>query len=540
MGDVAEGRAAFDRHAWQDAYTHLSSAADGSLEIEDLERLAVSAYLIGRAEEAEEHWARGHNQWTHSGNVQRAARCTFWLAFGLLNRGELASGSGWVDRGLRLLDEQGVECVEHGYLRYCVALRSTFEGDVRSGYAGFSNAAKIGEQFGDRELTTLARIGEGRCLIYLAEISQGVALLDEAMVAVGEQEVSPIAAGDAYCTVIEGVQQLFDLHRMRTWTAALSRWCESQPQLVLYRGRCLVHRAEILLLHGAWTDAIEEIDNALGRLAEPLEAVVLADAFYLRGELHRLRGQFTEAAGAYRQANELGREPQPGLALLRLAEGRLHAAAAAIRRVLHEAQDPISRSRLLSPYVEIVLATGDIDAARKASEELGSFAAEFNSPLLAALAASATGWVRLAEDDAGPALAPLRQAWRNWRDLEVPYEAARMRVRLAQACKALGDDGGAEMELDAARSVFESLGAAADLAAVNRMSGITEPIATGLTPREVEVLRLLATGRTNRAIARELMVSEKTVASHVSHIFTKLQLPSRAAATAYAYEHGII
>ena len=287
-------------------------------------------------------------------------------------------------------------------------------------------------------------------------------------------------------------------------------------------------------------EAIEEIDNALGRLAEPLEAVVLADAFYLRGELHRLRGQFTEAAGAYRQANELGREPQPGLALLRLAEGRLHAAAAAIRRVLHEAQDPISRSRLLSPYVEIVLATGDIDAARKASEELGSFAAEFNSPLLAALAASATGWVRLAEDDAGPALAPLRQAWRNWRDLEVPYEAARMRVRLAQACKALGDDGGAEMELDAARSVFESLGAAAALAAVNRMSGITEPIATGLTPREVEVVRLLATGRTNRAIARELMVSEKTVASHVSHIFTKLQLPSRAAATAYAYEHGIV
>ena len=540
MRGVAEGRTAFGQQAWHDAYTHFSaSAAASPLEGEDIERLAAAAYLIGRSEESEEHWAHAHHGWIDRGDVHRAVRCAFWLAFSLLNKGELASGGGWIDRALRLLKE-GEDSVEHGYLRYCAGLRSTFEGKVEDGHAGFRDAARIGERFGDRELTTLARIGEGRCLIYLGEIAQGVALLDEAMVAVGAQEVSPIAVGDAYCTVIEGCQELFDLRRTRTWTAALSRWCDSQPQLVLYWGRCLVYRAEILVLHGAWTAAIEEIDRTMARLADPLEAAVLGAAFYVRGELRRLRGEFAEAADAYRQANELGREPQPGLALLRLAEGRLDAAVAAIRRVLDEAQDPISRSKVLAPSVEIMLAAGDIEAAKAASAELEAFAAELDSPLLAALAKSATGWIRLTEGEPRPALVLMRQAWRNWRDLEVPYEAARIRVLIAGACRALGDEDGAEMELDSARSVFEELGAVPDLARVSGPSGGEPAAEAGLTAREVEVLRLLATGATNRIIARELMISEKTVASHLSHIFTKLQIPSRAAATAYAYEHGIV
>jgi DNA-binding CsgD family transcriptional regulator len=541
VGGIAEGRAAFEQHSWRDAYVHLLGATAGSLEVEDLERLAAAAYLIGRAGESVDHWSHAHQEWARTGDVERAARCAFWLAFGLLNRGELATAGGWVDRAQRMLDGRGEDCVERGYLRYCLALRDIFQGEVRTSLERFAEAATIGERFADPELTTLAHIGEGRCRIFLGQIGAGVALLDEAMVAVGAREVSPIAVGDAYCTVIDGCQELFDIHRVRTWTGALSEWCDAQPQLVLYSGRCLVHRAEILWLHGAWQAAMEEVNRALTRLADPPEPAGLGAAWYLRAELHRLRGETEEAAQAYRQANEHGREPQPGLALLRLAQGRPDAAAATIRRVLEEAQEPISRMRMLGPYIEIILAVGDVDAAGSAAKELAAFAAEVGTPMLGAMSASATGAVGLAEGDAQHALAVLRRAWRAWHDLEVPYEGARTRVLIAQACRALGDRDGADMELDAARSVFEDLGAWQDIARVPELAGIVGPAASsGLTMREIEVLRLLATGITNRAIASRLMVSEKTVAAHVSHIFTKLQLPSRAAATAFAYEHGIV
>src|SRR5918992_788451 len=536
------GRKAFADQAWADAFDELSAAAESApLGLEDLERHAAAAYLVGRADESLELWEKAHHDCAQSADLPRSARCAFWLAFVLLNRGELARGGGWVDRAQRLLDFGAIECVERGYLRYCTALRLVFEGDAVGAQAGFSEAAEIGDRFNDAQLTTLARIGEGRCLIYLGEIAKGVALLDEAMVAVGAKEVSPIAAGDAYCTVIDGCHELFDVRRAWEWTTALSRWCEAQPQLVMYRGDCFVHRAEIMLLHGEWSDAMDELEKALARLADPVGSRELGAAFYLRGELHRLRGAFQDAAQAYRQANELGREPQPGLALLRLAEGRTEAAMAAMRRVLEEAADPISRSRVLGPYVEISLAATDIQAAKAAAEELSAIAGDLGSPLLQADAESATGTVLLAENKPQDALALLRHAWMGWRALEAPYEAARSRIPIALAYRALGDDEGAEMELDAARSVFEGLAAAPDVGRVVELSQVGAPRAPGgLTAREVEVLSMIATGKTNRAIATELVISEKTVASHVSHIFTKLDLSSRAAATAYAYEHDLV
>jgi ATP/maltotriose-dependent transcriptional regulator MalT len=301
-----------------------------------------------------------------------------------------------------------------------------------------------------------------------------------------------------------------------------------------------VHRAEIMHLHGEWSDAMDELEGALVRLADPVGSRELGAAFYLRGELHRLRGEFEDAAQAYRQANELGREPQPGLALLRLAQGRVEAAMAAIRRVLEEAEDPISRSRVLSPYVETALAAGDVQAAKAAAEELSAIAGDLDSPLLQALAEYATGTVLLAEREPQDALISLRNAWMGWRALEAPYEAARARIPIALACRALGDEEGAEMELDAARSVFEGLAAAPDVGRVVELSQVGGRAPGGLTAREVEVLSMIATGKTNRAIATELVISEKTVASHVSHIFTKLDLTSRAAATAYAYEHDLV
>lgn len=544
MGEAVDrGRDAFNRRAWLPAYESLTSAdKDEPLDVGDLERLASAAYLVGHSEESADVWARAHQECARIGEVARAARCAFWIAFMLLNNFELARGGGWVDRAQRLLDERKLDCVEQGYLRYAAALRSVFSGDVEAALEGFRRAAGTGERFLDSELTTLARIGQGRCLIFTGRFEEGLALLDEAMVAVGAREISPIAVGDSYCTVIEGCHELFDIGRADEWTAAFSQWCDEQPDLVLYRGQCLMHRAELLKLRGAWTEALAELARTADRLADPTVPRILATAWYLEGELHLLRGDLALAEEAFRTANTLGRDPQPGLALLRLAQGKADAADAAIRRSLQETEDPLNRARLLGPYIEIVLANGvDVAAARGASEELSGLAARFRKPFLHALSAQVSGAVMLADDDANGALAPLRQAWRGWRELNAPYDAARTRVLLARACRSLGDDDSADMELDAAHAAFEELGAQPDLELVASLSGLPPRALTGgLTSRELEVLRLVAKGLTNRDVAHQLVISEKTVASHVSHIFTKLDLTSRAAATAYAYEHGLL
>lgn len=540
-GAIDRGRESFERRAWGEAFELLSRAQhDSPLAQEDLERLAAAGYLIGKIDDSVEAWSRAYRECTAASDVQRAAHCAFWLGFILLNRGELARGGGWVHRAQRQLDDGHRDCVERGYLRYCVSLRSAFEGDIQAAAAGFAEAAEIGDRFGDAQLVALAQVGRGRCLIYRGEIAEGLALLDEAMVAVTAHEVSPAAVGDIYCTVIEGCTEVCDVQRAQEWTTALGRWCDAQPELVLYRGQCLVHRAELMLLAGAWPDAALEVQRACARLARPASQPALGAAYYVRAELHRLRGEFVEAEQAYRRANQSGRQPQPGLAQLWLAQGRADDAHRAMRRILDETEDGLTRSRLLAPHVDILLAVGDIAAATAAAEELAGLASTSNTPLLHALSAHATASVLLATGDARVALATLRRAVAGWGELEAPYEGARARVLIGLACRALDDEQGAQLELDAARSVFQQLRATPDLARVEELRRPMARGAGGLTDRETQVLKLVATGRTNRAIASELVISEKTVATHVSSVLTKLGLASRSAATAYAYEHHLV
>jgi DNA-binding CsgD family transcriptional regulator len=507
----------------------------------DQERLAAAAFLIGLENVSEDLWARAYRECLRLGDVARAARCAFWLAFSLLNRGELARGSGWVTRARRLLEGDHHDCAEQGYLLYLVGLRSIFAGDNANAEATFREAASIGDRFGEPDLVALARHGQGRALVRVGEVASGIALLDEVMVAVAAGEVSPIVVGDVYCSTIEACQELFDLRRAQEWTAALNHWCESQPDMVPYRGQCLVQQAEILQMHGAWPEAMDHAQRAYTRLSQPTTQVGSGMALYKQAELHRLRGAFVQAEDAYRQASQAGREPQPGLALLRLAQGRVGVAAAAIRRAVDETQDRLARSKLLAARVEIMLDAGDVLDARIAADELSAIAATLETPMLRAVSAQTTGAVLLREGNAQGACAALRYAWATWSELEAPYEAARTRVLSALACRALGDDDTADMELDAARRVFTQLGAMADLGRVHELSR-KPPVRSpgGLTPRQVEVLQCVAAGKTNRAIATELCLSEKTVARHISDIFTKLQLSSRSAATAYAYEHDLM
>jgi DNA-binding NarL/FixJ family response regulator len=539
--NLDRGRESYERHAWADAHAALSAADEATpLEPDDVVRLATAAYLIGRDDESADLLERAHYEFLRRGGVEAAVRCAFWLAFFLLGGGEVERGGGWAARGRRLLESDGRDCVEQGYMLFVVGMMSIFRGDLAIAHATFCQADEIGDRFADVDLVTLARHGQGRALIRQGRSAEGKALLDEVMVAVTSDAVSPVVAGDVYCSVIQACEESFDLRRAQAWTAALSHWCAEQPDLVPYRGQCLLHRAEIMQLHGAWQDAIAEVERASERLAQRPGRSAAGAAFYRRGELHRLSGEFAEAQECYRQASRCGREPQPGLALLRLAQGQVDAAQAAIRRVVDEAEGFIARSRLLPAHVEIMLAAGDVDAALAAADELSAMADDLDAPLLRARATHAQGAVLVARGDARAALAALRKAWSAWQELEAPHEAASSRALIALACRKLGDEDGAAMELDAARWAFQELGAVPDVVRIDGISRTAGRAVGGLTARELEVLRLVAAGKTNRTIAADLFLSEKTVARHVSNIFVKVGVSSRAAATAYAYEHDLV
>ncbi len=532
---LARGRSSYARREWADAYQALNDADKRApLDCDDLSRLAWSAALIGRDNEMIAALERLYQAETDAANELAAARSAFWLGFRLFSMGERGRATAWLGRAERLVERQPHTCAIAGYLliprvHQHLARR---EFDLAAELA--ARAVGIGESCREPDLLALARNLHGRALLRAGRIDAGLALLDEAMLAVTAGELSPVITGIIYCNVIAGCQQIHALERSREWTAALSSWCDAQPQLVKFTGACLAHRAEIMQFGGDWDTALVEAQRAT-RMSEFSAAAreAAANGFYQMGEVHRLRGDTASAEAAYLHASEMGREPQPGLALLRLAQGQREAAATAIRRVLDTVQDPMQRVAHLFAFVEIMIDAGSLTEAGAGCQELEQLAEKFSSTVLQASAAQARGMFLLASGEARAALRPLSEALRFWRDLNAPYHVAACRVQRAGACAGIEDHEAAQLELQSARGVFEQLGARPALAAL-------KPPSHGLTARELEVLGLVATGQTNKGVARQLGLSEKTVDRHVSNIFGKLGLATRAAATAYAYEHGLL
>jgi ATP/maltotriose-dependent transcriptional regulator MalT len=491
---------------------------------------------VGRPDETVDAYQAAYELHLADGNGRRAALSAFMTAVFLRLRGENAQADGWQSRALRILADEA-EGAEHGYPLY-LEVAGLMGSDLDAAGAGARRMQELGRRFGDDTLVALGIFFEGRVLVKQGRVADGLALLDEAMLAALSDRLQPMWTGAIYCGLLDACHELGDHRRAHEWTDATSRWCSPLPVASLYPGICRVHQAEMLMLEGSWAEAEAEALGACEDMVR-IDVFAVAGGWYEVGEVRRVRGDLDGAEAAYRTAHELGRDPQPGLALLRLAQGRVAAASASIATAIATfGGSRLECAPLHAAQVDIALAAGDLDTAAASADEVTDTAARFESVGLRAVGLRVQGSVALARGEAVTALASLRAACTAWNELDAPYEAARTRVLLAEAYAQLDDADAAERERTAARGCFERLGAAAALQALD--GGEPAGASHGLSPREREVLDLVAGGLTNREIADQLFLSEKTVARHLSNIFAKLGVSSRAAATAFAYEHGLV
>ncbi|TCO35506.1 regulatory LuxR family protein [Kribbella steppae] len=536
VDDLERARAAFERRDWATAYERLAAGTD--LQAADLLSLATAAYLVGDNDACIRALQRGYRLQVDDGNPLGAVRFAFWLGLVHNLRGEVAVGNGWSARAERLLADQPDDVVEHGYLRIHEFFRQLGQGDFAGALRLGTEITELARRFDDSDLLAQGLVCQGRLLMYSGRVPEGLALLDEAMVGVAAGEVSPIFAGNTYCAMIEACQEIMDFARASAWTTALTRWCDTQPDLVPYTGQCAVHRGQILRLHGAYGDALAEFNDACRRYAASGAQAAAGLALSECGDILRIRGDYLSAEASYDEAAGFGYEAQPGRALLQLARGRTPAALAAVRRLLAETGDQVHRSRLLGPAVEVLLAGGYVDDADAAAVELSGTATGFGCAGLRAAAEYSLALVALERGDPDHALPHARVATQVWNGLQAPYEVARAKVLVGRAFRLLGDEDSAASELTSAVRTFTELGAAPARQEVEKL--LHRDIAGGLTGRELEVLRLVASGNSNTEIAHRLVLSDKTVARHLTNIFTKLDVPSRTAAAAYARDHDLL
>jgi ATP/maltotriose-dependent transcriptional regulator MalT len=536
VDDLVAGREAFERRDWGVARDRLSAVSNPGPD--DLEALALAAYLCADHDTCLRAWQQAFRAREEAGELSLAVRNVFWIAFLLNTTGNGSVGEGWAARAARMLESEPDMVAERGYLDIHHMYRHIERHEFPQAFEVAMRISAAGRTSGDPNLLAMGLMSEGRLLIYSGRVREGLSRLDEAMVGVVEGAPSPIVAGHVFCSMIEACQEIGDFRRMTEWVSALTRWCDDQPDLIPFTGQCAVHRAQIMRSQGAYEQALTELGHAVERYRANNMDPAAGLALYERGEVLRIRGDHEAAAAAYDDAAAWGHEPQPGLALLWLACGRTAAAVGAVRRLLGEFADPVHRSQVLPAAVEVLIAGSDLEAAGAAADELSEIAASFESPPLTARAACALGAVALARGDPTDALPALRRGWHLWQQLGARYDAARARALIGMSFRALGDEDSAAAELAVARRTFSDLEARADVQAVDALLVPTFP--DRLTAREVEVLRLVAAGRTNPQIAATLFLSEKTVARHLSNIFTKIHVSSRTAAAAYAIEHELV
>jgi DNA-binding NarL/FixJ family response regulator len=521
---------------WAEACVQFVAADRAEqLDADDLERYAEASQILGRGAEAIQLLRRAFDLRVDAGEVDHAITSAFWLFQALIINAEFARARGWAAQVRRSMPD-----VDNGWFLFTEAYFLIASGDYDQAAQLLARAAVMGSRRRETDLIAFATTVWGRALIKSGKLEDGLSRLDEAMVRVVERDTSPRATSMLYCSAIATCHEAREFGRAREWTQALGAWLGSLPRLGgAYFGNCRIYRAYLMCLRGSWQEALDEVAFVCEDLSGNYGQLVAGHARYQLAEIHRLLGHHPEAEATYRQAAELGGQTQPGLSLLRLAQSEVDKAMLGIRRALAETEGQLERLDLLTAAVTIMLAAGDIDAARQATAELASIAAVYTTPGVQAELAAARGAVALSDGDPATALPLLRNAARSWREIDAPHAVATVSVLIGLACRAVGDEEAAEVELTSARSTFARLGANPDVHRVEQLLHPAQEVGP-LSPREIEVLRLVAAGRTNHAIATELFVSERTVHRHVSNIFDKLGVHSRTAAASYAIQHHIV
>ena len=488
-------RSAVGRHAWREAYEAYSSLDRQELPAEDLERFAEAAWWRGKLDEAINLRERSYARFSADGDRLAAARLALTLTWDQSGRGAFAVSHGWFATAERLLEGEA-ESTVHARLALTRAINTMFEGNPTEAIPDFDHAYEIAQRLGDKDTEILALVGRGRSLVKSGEIDEGLALLDEATASAVCGELEPHSTGLVYCITISACHDLGDYRRAAEWTEAANRWCD-QLDVTGFPGACRIHRAEVLRLRGDLVSAEKQAVEACEELHD-FDRSITAAGYYEVGEIRRRLGDFAAAEEAYRKANELGREPQPGRALLRLSEGKIDAAVAGITRKLQDTTDPLARLRQLPAQIDIAIAASDLKTARAATSELESIVDSYKiggrrAPAFDATVQQALGRIKLAEDDPAVAVDGLRRARDGWHSVGAPYETAQARTLLGIAFRRQGDEDAATAELEAALSTFEQLGAVLDAARVKELLGRLQTRRTFLFTDIVDSTKLLET-----------------------------------------------